>query len=524
MRHSLLLVRLLTAAAAAVSCCAPYARADRAAPPASFSLDEPAFDLPCFVSARQGVAPIDSQRGPTGQILFDSISGCGSFSRFGAAPAAILDDLSFLPGPASNAGGVVSGIDFYIRTWGARERINVRLTFYNMLDSAGSGSPLIVQHEMVSQQFLMIENAAVNLANPPGSYLITATLAPFVIHGATFALEIAFVDDAGDIVPNGALSTVFPGNSCVATEPVIGSSQDIFWIDNDNGNLTGDGIRYEPYDPAMPGNQGDALVWGGASPADNVLAVRIRGYPIESSSGACCLPVEPFTCTLQTAAGCATVGGLFVGLGIPCTPVFLCVPPPPNDLCDSAAHISGEGEFPFDSRGASSSGPDDCHLSAPPFGISSDVWFRWVAPCTGLFQLATCGRTVTDDRIAAYSGACDAISALGCDDDSCVTGFQSSLTLDATAGQVYLIRLGAYPNTPGGQGALGISRIDAPCSAVCVADYDHNGQVEVADIFAFLSAWFAHDPLAWFFGGSEGGVPSIFTFLSEWFARGMGPC
>ncbi len=53
--------------------------------------------------------------------------------------------------------------------------------------------------------------------------------------------------------------------------------------------------------------------------------------------------------------------------------------------------------------------------------------------------------------------------------------------------------------------------------ASCAADFDGNGQREVADIFAFLSAWFDGDPAAYEFGGTPG-VPAIFAFLSAWFA------
>ncbi|MBX3407352.1 MAG: hypothetical protein KF869_11380 [Phycisphaeraceae bacterium] len=51
----------------------------------------------------------------------------------------------------------------------------------------------------------------------------------------------------------------------------------------------------------------------------------------------------------------------------------------------------------------------------------------------------------------------------------------------------------------------------------CAADFDGNGQVQVADIFAFLSAWFANEPAAINFGGTPG-VPAIFAFLAAWFA------
>ncbi len=486
-------------------------------------LDSPAASAPILVNAR-GSAADTAERGPAGQILFDAVSGCSTLRSFAAAPTAILDDMSLVPGPAANAGAVISGVDFYVRTWGPRERIYVRLSFYDRINLAGEGVPRIVQHELVSQQFLLIENSAANLAQPSGSYLIVATLSPFVLHGPEFGLEIAYVDDRGEILPNGGLSTVFPGNACVATQPVIGSSRDVFWIDNDYGNLTGDGVRYEPADPSMPGDQGDALAWGGASPADNVLSVRIRGWPIEPTLGACCMMAEPFGCTLQTGTACAALSGRFIGLGEPCTPVFLCVPPPANDLCEQATAIAGEGQFAFDTRGASSVGPDDCNVPSPPFGISSDVWFRWIAPCTGMFQMATCGNSVTDDRLAVYSGNCGSLAILGCDDDSCPVGFQSWLAFGATAGRTYFLRVGAYPNTPGGQGALGIARLDGNCIPECVADFDGNGEVDVVDIMRFLSLWFVQDPRAWYFGGSEGGVPAIFAFLSAWFGHGIGRC
>jgi hypothetical protein len=462
-------------------------------------------------------------RGPSGQIIFDSISGCTTFSRSGFAPAAILDDLSFAPGPAASSGAVVTGLDFYIRSWGPQPSIIVRLTFFDTIIFEGAGDPPVVQHEVVSQQFIPLENAPVNIG-PPGSYFISAQLAPFVISDAEFGLEIAFVDDADQIIPNGTLSTVFPGNACADAQPTVGSSQEVYWIDNDFGNQTGDGIRYEPADPSMPANQGDALQWGGAMPADNVLAVRLRGFPIEPSIGACCMTEEPYACVQQSADDCAAAGGIFIGLGEPCTPVFLCVPPPTNDDCQDATSIAGEGLFPFDTRGASSIGPDDCRLGAPPFGISSDVWFRWTAPCTGIFELATCGQSLTDDRIAVYAPVCDAAVSYGCDDDACETNVQSWLSLSAAAGQTFHIRLGVHPNTPGGIGQLSITAASLPCLPGCPADFDGSGNVDVPDIFAFLSAWFTQDPRAWFFQGSPGGVPAIFSFLSAWFAQGQGPC
>lgn len=51
----------------------------------------------------------------------------------------------------------------------------------------------------------------------------------------------------------------------------------------------------------------------------------------------------------------------------------------------------------------------------------------------------------------------------------------------------------------------------------CSADFDGNGEVQVPDIFAFLSAWFEQDPIADLDGVPGIGVPDIFFFLSLWF-------
>ncbi len=55
--------------------------------------------------------------------------------------------------------------------------------------------------------------------------------------------------------------------------------------------------------------------------------------------------------------------------------------------------------------------------------------------------------------------------------------------------------------------------------SACRADWDRNGAVEVADIFAFLASWFAGN--ADFDGDGVTEVPDIFAFLADWFA---GPC
>ncbi len=67
-------------------------------------------------------------------------------------------------------------------------------------------------------------------------------------------------------------------------------------------------------------------------------------------------------------------------------------------------------------------------------------------------------------------------------------------------------------------GTLG--NITSPC---CYANYNHNSQLEVQDIFDFLNDWFAGKKGAIVGGDGTTGtlaVQNIFDFLNSWFAGG----
>ena len=56
------------------------------------------------------------------------------------------------------------------------------------------------------------------------------------------------------------------------------------------------------------------------------------------------------------------------------------------------------------------------------------------------------------------------------------------------------------------------------CGAACRADFDGNGTVNSADIFAFLQAWFAGNLSADFDQSASLAVADIFGFIGAWFA------
>jgi hypothetical protein len=73
----------------------------------------------------------------------------------------------------------------------------------------------------------------------------------------------------------------------------------------------------------------------------------------------------------------------------------------------------------------------------------------------------------------------------------------------------------------GGAGGASVVDIGAyefqGTSPHCAADFDNSGGLEVADIFAFLNAWFSGDPSADVNGGGLS-VQDVFDYLNLWFA------
>lgn len=123
-----------------------------------------------------------------------------------------------------------------------------------------------------------------------------------------------------------------------------------------------------------------------------------------------------------------------------------------SDSCSSAQVVVGTGAFAFDNSAATTDGlPDNLCLSFGTAQIELDVWFAWVAPSNGIYQVDTCSQTSVDTRLAIYDGSC-AGAVLACNDDTC--GLQSLVSFSATAGSTYIVRLGSYPGSPGGAGTF----------------------------------------------------------------------
>ena len=127
---------------------------------------------------------------------------------------------------------------------------------------------------------------------------------------------------------------------------------------------------------------------------------------------------------------------------------------PPNDDCaDAQVAIVGSNEF--DTNGSTTDGPNPTDPTCSTFAASffNDVWFSFTAPTTQAYLVSACGAT-WDTRIDVYS-ACGG-SLVVCNDDSCGT-LASEVTIAATSGTTYKIRIGGYGAGNFGTGSMVIS-------------------------------------------------------------------
>ena len=98
----------------------------------------------------------------------------------------------------------------------------------------------------------------------------------------------------------------------------------------------------------------------------------------------------------------------------------------------------------------------------------------------------------------------------------CCRGVTCALVANAAA-CIAPAGIGTRPLPASNTSCTGQSAVNSGC---CYADFTKDGNKDVADIFAFLSAWFANSPFSDVGGDGTGtrDVSDIFQFLSAWFA------
>lgn len=179
------------------------------------------------------------------------------------------------------------------------------------------------------------------------------------------------------------------------------------------------------------------------------------------------------------------IGDVIVGDMAFCTNLVIeqegtsCLPPPPaNNNCAAATSINGTGTFVVDTAAATTDGPEHPLCNATnEAGIGRDVWYKWTSNCTGDVVIRTCDTTTVDSKIAVYNGVtCPsaATTPAACNDDLCgPRGFQSMVVFSAVQNQQYLLRVGSFPEAPGGVIGFVVS-CGPPNNAACGAPGDES--------------------------------------------------
>ena len=115
-----------------------------------------------------------------------------------------------------------------------------------------------------------------------------------------------------------------------------------------------------------------------------------------------------------------------------------------NDLCSGAIVITNASYTNVQSTLKASSFGDPTPDCVDGFGHG--VWYEFTAPVAGLLIVDTFGSDF-DTGLALYTGSCDSLTEIACNDD--FGGVTSQVTVPTTAGTTYFILAGGYASDAG---------------------------------------------------------------------------
>ncbi len=141
---------------------------------------------------------------------------------------------------------------------------------------------------------------------------------------------------------------------------------------------------------------------------------------------------------------------------------------PANDECAGAQIISA-GTITSANFNATGTDTTPCGASD-----SSDVWFRYTAPASGMVEINTIGTPALDTTLAVYAGGCGG-TLVGCNDNA--RGSAARITFAAVGGTDYRIRVAGVG---GDTGAFSLTVIENPATHTNVTiplAYNFNGML-----------------------------------------------
>jgi alpha-tubulin suppressor-like RCC1 family protein len=110
-----------------------------------------------------------------------------------------------------------------------------------------------------------------------------------------------------------------------------------------------------------------------------------------------------------------------------------------NDLCSGAIIVTNGSYTNVQSTANASSFGDPVPDCVDGFG--NGVWYQFTAPVSGQLVVDTFGSGF-DTGLAIYTGSCDSLTEVACNDDT--GGVTSQVTIPTTAGTIYSILAGGY--------------------------------------------------------------------------------
>jgi len=266
--------------------------------------------------------------------------------------------------------------------------------------------------------------------------------------------------------------------------------------------------------------------------------VRIGGYgggtgdyqllitELAPPTGACC---NGGACTVVNEADCMSGGGTWQGVNAPCDSagventytsnpnLFIPDASCPGGVTDT---IAVGDSYTISAIGVRVEIPAHTWIADLEISISNGVntVIIWDAQCGGNNGLTVTFRDGAGVVVCAQptTGTYNPLNPLAPFIGQNVAGNWALSVCDGVGADTgTLTTWSLITNEPAGGNVCG--------PAFCDADWCQDGIVGVPDIFCFLADWFANDPIARNYGGTNG-VPAIFAFLSVWFAEGTGPC
>ena len=155
---------------------------------------------------------------------------------------------------------------------------------------------------------------------------------------------------------------------------------------------------------------------------------------------------------------------------------------PPNDECADAITVLADQPLAFNNTLATTDGfPSVACNFLNQAQIELDIWYDFTPDVSATYEVSLC-ETFFDTKLAVYQGcACPTpVEPIACNDDFCDA--QSRVSFDAFVGQCYKIRVGSFPNDPGGPGEVLVTQISEElCPSGGNTELTHSLSNSIAD-------------------------------------------